>query len=78
MNRILPMVILYEITTSAGFRGPGLRVYARLVKCARSRPATPGELGKEDRNAHLKWAFSEAAALFLRGNPEAQRYKQRW
>ena len=28
-------------------------------------------------NVHLKWAFSEAACLFLRGNKPAQRYHQR-
>ena len=26
---------------------------------------------------HLKWAFSEAAVLFLRRNPEGQRYVER-
>jgi hypothetical protein len=26
---------------------------------------------------HLKWAFSEAACLFLRGNEEGQRYQQK-
>jgi len=25
-------------------------------------------------NVHLKWAFSEAAALFLRANPIGQKY----
>lgn len=25
-------------------------------------------------NAHLKWAFSEAAVLYLRGNEKAQNY----
>ena len=28
-------------------------------------------------NAHLKWAFSEAAVLFLRDNEPAQRLQQR-
>ncbi len=28
-------------------------------------------------NAHLKWAFSEAAVLFLRGQPEHQRLMRR-
>ncbi len=28
-------------------------------------------------NVHLKWAFSEAACLFMRGNPRAQLYHQR-
>lgn len=26
---------------------------------------------------HLKWAFSEAAVLFLRKNPDAMKYKNR-
>ena len=34
-----------------------------------------GSSGKKIGNAHLKWAFSEAAVLFLRGNPEAMKYK---
>jgi transposase len=28
-------------------------------------------------NAHLKWAFSEAAVLYLRGNQKAQCYLQK-
>ena len=28
-------------------------------------------------NVHLKWAFSEAACLFLRGNEQAQHYHSR-
>ncbi len=28
-------------------------------------------------NAHLKWAFSEAAVLYLHGNDKAQKYLQR-
>ena len=32
-----------------------------------------GTAGKRSGTAHLKWAFSEAAALFLRNNPEGQR-----
>ena len=28
-------------------------------------------------NVHLKWAFSEAACLFLRGNEPAQRYHEK-
>ena len=30
--------------------------------------------GAKIGNAHLKWAFSEAAALFLRANPIGQKY----
>ena len=32
-----------------------------------------GTAGKKIGNAHLKWAFSEAAALFLRNNPAGQK-----
>ncbi len=33
--------------------------------------------GRKSANAHLKWAFSEAAVLFLRRNPEARKYKEK-
>ena len=33
-----------------------------------------GTQGNKIGNAHLKWAFSEAAVLFLKGNPPAQAY----
>jgi hypothetical protein len=36
-----------------------------------------GHSGKKIGNVHLKWAFSEAAVLFLRANPEGQRYVER-
>src|SRR5215813_8808726 len=32
---------------------------------------------KKIGNVHLKWAFSQASVLFLRGNPAAQRYVDR-
>ena len=32
-----------------------------------------GYAGKKIGNAYLKWAFSEAAVLFLKGNPPAQK-----
>jgi hypothetical protein len=36
-----------------------------------------GTSGKKIGNAHLKWAFSKAAVLFLRNNPQGQRYLAR-
>jgi len=49
--------------------------YARLVKCkAESAGKTYGTSGNKIGNAHLKWAFSEAAVLYLRGNEKAQKY----
>ena len=45
----------------------------RLVKCAKeSAGKRLGTSGKKIGNAHLKWAFAEAAALFLRHNPAGQ------
>lgn len=52
--------------------------YSRLIKCkAESAGKTYGTSGNKIGNSHLKWAFSEAAALYLRGNEKAQRYHQR-
>jgi transposase len=33
--------------------------------------------GRKIGNTHLKWAFSEAAVLFLRCNPRGLKYKKR-
>ena len=49
--------------------------YARLIKCkAESGGKSYGTSGAKIGNAHLKWAFSEAAVIFLRGNPRAKAY----
>lgn len=76
VGRILSMTILYEIEDITRFpRVQDFVSYARLVKCAKeSGGKRYGSSGKKIGNAHLKWAFSEAAALFLRGNPRGQQY----
>src|SRR5262249_43339502 len=52
--------------------------YCRLVQCAKESAGTRlGTSGKNIGNAHLKWAFSEAAALFLRNHPAGQHYGAR-
>lgn len=52
--------------------------YCRLVKCAKESAGKKyGTSGKKIGNAYLKWAFSEAAVLFLRQNPEGQKYLAR-
>jgi transposase len=52
--------------------------YCRLVKCAReSAGKRYGTSGAKIGNASLKWAFSEAAVLFLRANPAGQKYLTR-
>jgi hypothetical protein len=40
-------------------------------------PGLSGCPGSKIGNAHLKWAFSEAAVLFLRDNPEGQKFLSR-
>ncbi len=68
---ILALVLLYEIHDISRF--PSVQEflsYCRLVKCAKeSGGKRSGVSGGKIGNAHLKWAFSEAATLFLRGNP---------
>ena len=50
----------------------------RLVKCAKeSAGKRLGTAGKNIGNAHLTWAFSEAAAWFLRNTPAGQKYLAR-
>jgi transposase len=49
--------------------------YSRLGKSAReAHGKRHGTSGKTIENAHLKWAFSEAAVLFLKNNAPAQKY----
>lgn len=49
-----------------------------MVKCAKESAGKHyGFSGQKIGNAFLKWAFSEAAVLFLRGNPRAQKYQDR-
>jgi hypothetical protein len=49
-----------------------------LVTCAKeSAGKRSGTSGTTIGNAHLKWAFSEAAVLFLRDNPAGQKFLTR-
>ena len=77
IGRVLGLTILYEIHDISRF--PSVQdfvSYCRLVKCQKeSAGKIMGSSGKKIGNAHLKWAFSEAAVLFLRRNPEAQKYR---
>ena len=79
VGKILAVVLLYEI--HAMHRFPSVQdvvSYCRLVKCAReSAGKRHGTSGKKIGNAHLTWAFSEAAVLFLRNNPPGQQYLAR-
>lgn len=71
IGQVLSLVILYEIHDIHRFpRVQDFASYARLVTCPKeSAGKRHGTSGKKIGNVHLKWAFSEAAVLFLRGNP---------
>lgn len=79
IGRTLSLVILYEIHDIHRF--PTVQdfvSYARLVKCPKeSAGKRTGSGGRKIGNVHLKWAFSEAATLFLRANPEGMKFKKR-
>jgi transposase len=74
IGKILSLVMLYEIHTIQRFPTvQDFASYCRLIKCKKeSAGKSYGTSGKKIGNAYLKWAFSEAAVLFLRGNPDAQ------
>jgi transposase len=79
IGKILSLVLLYEIHDITRFpRVQDFVSYCRLVKCAKeSAGKRYGTAGTKIGNAHLKWAFSEAAVLFLRHNPGGQKYLAR-
>jgi transposase len=79
IGKILALVMLYEIEDISRFASVQDFVsYSRLVKCVReSAGKMSGSRNNKIGNVHLKWAFSEAACLFLRGNEPAQKYHQR-
>jgi transposase len=79
IGKILALVILYEIHDVSRFPSvQDFASYARLVKCPRiSAGKRTGSGGAKIGNAHLKWALSEAAVLFLRANPRGQAWLAR-
>jgi transposase len=79
IGKILSLVLLYESHNIDRFpRVQDFASYCRLVKCAKESAGKHlGTSGKKIGNAHLQWAFSEAAVLFLRNNPQGQKYLAR-
>lgn len=79
VGRILSLTLLYELHDIARFpRVQDFLSYARLVKSQKSSAGkVTGISGAKIGNAHLKWAFSEAAVLFLQKNPPGQTLLQR-
>jgi len=76
IGKMLSLVLLYEIHNIHRFpRVQDFVSYCRLVKCAKeSAGKRYGTSGKKIGNAYLKWAFSEAAVLFLRNNAQGQQF----
>jgi len=79
IGKILSLVLLYEIHDIERFpRVQDFASYCRLVKCAKeSAGKRSGTSGTKIGNAHLKWAFAEAAVFFLRDNPAGQKWLTR-
>ena len=79
IGKILSLVMMYEIEDIRRFkRVQEFLSYSRLVKCPRESggkkyPSKNSKIG----NVHLKWSFSEAAVLFLRGNERIERKHNR-
>lgn len=73
---VLALTMLYEIGDIERF--PTVQSfcsYSRLVKCPKeSAGQLYGYGGQKMGNPHLKWAFSEAAALLLRESERAKKY----
>jgi transposase len=76
---ILGLVLLYEIDRITRFPEVGnFLSYSRLVLGTHeSAGKVKGFAGRKLGNAHLKWAFSEAASLMLRSFEPAKRWMQR-
>ena len=75
IDSILALTILYEIHDVTRFdRVQEFASYARLVKCVhQSAGKKLGTGGAKMGNVHLKWAFSEAAVLFLRHTKDGKK-----
>ena len=79
IGKILALTVLYEIGDITRFPQVGNFIsYARLVKCAHES-AGKRVVGRNNKigNAHLKWAFGEAACLFLRESDQAKAWHQK-
>ncbi len=70
IGKILSLVMMYEIEDIRRFKRVQEFVsYCRLVKCPRESGGKKySSKNSKIGNAYLKWAFSEAAVLFLKGN----------
>jgi transposase len=79
VGKVLALVLLYEIHDIKRFGGEGeFLSYARLIRPLKtSAGKVKGGGGAKIGNAHLKWAFSEAACLLARESDQAKRFLAR-
>ncbi len=79
IGKVLALVLLYEMHAVQRFDHVGQFLsYARLVRCVHESAGKKlGSGGKKIGNAHLRWAFAEAACLFLRHSERAKKWKQK-
>ena len=79
VGKVLGLILLYEMHKAQRFDSAGQFLsYARLVRC--SHESAGKKLGtgcKKIGNAHLRWAFAEAACLFLRQSERGKKWKDR-
>ena len=75
IGNVLSLTILYEIHDIARCdRVQAFASYARLMKCPRESGGKKlGTRGAKMGNVHVKWAFSEAAVLFLRHTADGKK-----
>jgi transposase len=79
VGKIIALDLLYAFEDINRFpRVQDFAFYSRLVKCAKeSNGKKYGTAGRKIGNAHLRWAFSQAARLFLKSNDPGRRYYQK-
>lgn len=80
VGKVLGLTLLYELHEVARFATVGQFLsYARLVRCGHESAGKKlGTGGKNIGNAHLKWAFGEAACHFVKVSERAKKWKQRY
>jgi transposase len=79
VGKVLALTLLYEIGDIRRFDHVGQFLsYARLVRPTKESAGKPtGTSNRKMGNAHLKWAFREAAALMTRHVPAAKAFAAR-
>jgi len=80
VGKVLGLTLLYELHEAARFTTVGQFLsYARLVRCAHESAGKKlGTGGKKIGNAHLKWAFGEAACHLVQVSERAKKWKQKY